>query len=231
MSTIACGIIFKDLTENTLKGMSKQYLIKLSLRLSQVYSQDLIQFIDELLANYNNRLSSVTSSQLRQHSTRTLRVWRPWLWRVWKLIVLAVQHLHFQVISNFTKTLSSELVLHKRWKEWRSVICGSEVWEFEITWLYNPWKPNGSTRLVSHFLFSTWKRRNKYYHESMIMGSWIVFLPNRRRDFTQDKIAWVSGKEMPNVVCLAKCGTLELLQQFKSRSSLDLVPIMVNLQS
>ena len=69
------------------------------------------------------------------------------------------------------------------------------------------------------------------YHESMIMGSWIVFLPNRRRDFTQDKIAWVSGKEMPNVVCLAKGGTLELLQQFKSRSSLDLVPIMVNLQS
>ena len=143
MSTIACGIIFKDLTENILKGMSKQYLIKLSLRLSQVYSQDLIQFVDELLANYNNRLSSVTSSQLRQHSTRTLRVWRPWLWGVWKLIVLAVQHLHFQVISNFTKTLSSEIVLHKRWKEWRSVICGSEVWEFEITWLVShshlPW--------------------------------------------------------------------------------------------
>ena len=69
------------------------------------------------------------------------------------------------------------------------------------------------------------------FYESMIMGSWIGFLPNRRRDFTQDKIAWVSGKEMPNVVCLAKCGTLELLQQFKSRSSLDLVPIMVNLQS
>ena len=199
MSTIACGIIFKDLTENTLKGMSKQYLIKLSLRLSQVYSQDLIQFIDELLANYNNRLSSVTSLQLRQHSIRTLRVWRPWLWRVWKL----------QVISNFTKTLSSELVLHKRWKEWRSVICGSEVREFEITWL------------VSHFI----------YYESMIMGSWIGILSNTRRDFTQGKIAWVSEKEMPNVVCLAKCGTLELLQQFKSRSSLDLVPIMVNLQS
>lgn len=179
--------------------MSKQYLIKLSLRLSQVYSQDLIQFIDELLANYNNRLSSVTSSQLRQHSTRTLRVWRPWLWRVWKL----------QVISNFTKTLSSELVLHKRWKEWRSVICGSEVWEFEITWL------------VSHS-YLPWI--NDYGFLNRI-------LPNRRRDFTQGKIAWVSGKEMPNVVCLAKCGTLELLQQFKSRSSLDLVPIMVNLQS
>ena len=128
--------------------MSKQYLIKLSLRLSQVYSQDLIQFIDELLANYSNRLSSVTSLQLRQHSIRTLRVWRPWLWRVWKL----------QVISNFTKTLSSELVLYKRWNEWRSVICGSEVWEFEITWLYNPWKPNGSTRLVSHshFFMNQW---------------------------------------------------------------------------
>ena len=133
MSTIACGVIFKDFNREYFKRVSKQYLIKLSLRLSQVYSQDLIQFVDELLANYNNRLSSVTSSQLRQHSTRTLRVWRPWLWRVWKL----------QVISNFTKTLSSELVLHKRWKEWRSVICGSEVWEFEITWLVShshlPW--------------------------------------------------------------------------------------------
>ena len=201
--------------------MSKQYLIKLSLRLSQVYSQDLIQFVDELLANYNNRLSSVTSSQLRQHSTRTLRVGRPRLWGVWKLIVLAVQHLHFQVISNFTKTLSSELVLHKRWKEWRSVICGSEVWEFEITWLITPENSMDRQDLCLILI----------YHESMIMGSWIGFLPNRRRDFTQDKIAWVSEKEMPNVVCLAKCGTLELLQQFKSRSSLDLVPIMVNLQS
>ena len=44
----------------------------------------------------------------------------------------------------------------------------------------------------------------------MIMGSCIGFLPNTRRDFTQGKIAWVSEKEMPNVVCLAKCGTLEL---------------------
>ena len=110
--------------------------------MSQVYSQDLIQFIDELLASYNNRLSSVTSSQLRQHSTNRLRVWRLWMWRVWKLTVLAVQHLHFQVISNFTKTLPSEIVLHKGWKEWRSVICGSEVREFEITWL------------VSHFSFT-----------------------------------------------------------------------------
>ena len=44
----------------------------------------------------------------------------------------------------------------------------------------------------------------------MIMASCIGFLPNTRRDFTQGKIAWVSEKEMPNVVCLAKCGTLEL---------------------
>ena len=47
------------------------------------------------------------------------------------------------------------------------------------------------------------------YYESMIMGSWIGILSNTRRDFTQGKLAWVSEKEMPNVVCLAKCGTLE----------------------
>ena len=129
MSTIACGVIFKDFNREYFKRVSKQYLIKLSSRLSQVYSQDLIQFVDELLANYNNRLSSVTSSQLRQHSTRTLRVWRPWLWGVWKLIVLAVQHLHFQVISNFTKTLSSGLVLHKRWKPKRKLeVSQHEGW-------------------------------------------------------------------------------------------------------